>query len=662
MDKNENVYDNVIENVKFIDKTEINRYFGQEDNMNCLKSKQKNPIYLYLLSISPSDYKDNNLLYASYDDAKDKKEENNKESEDTKQEEIEKDNEKEKNEEDKGKKTKVNYLISLDTELVKNYNKNLEELKSNLLNHNYSIKVSAKTNISSKTENIPEKIIINKIKYDYDIALSNSSQNTKIQLESFISDETEEKIKNEIKNNFQNQMNKNAINFISKDIKGIKTAIEKIMEQINEENKKNNVNEPKLIPDDYLSEITLDENNHTKYFKEINLDEESILFLLDLLINTTDKSEQIIDILELSYNIYIFNTITKNEYKGIYKKISDKLIKGADLSLKKFRSFYFIKFFEDKDYIKKIYYPSTLDKAKTVLKYNNELNTNENLKKNIDKILEKFAPYSIPFKKIEYLLSEYIQFLNDDSEKISHYLDGFCFEEEVKNIILLENPNLIKLPNLHYILLNKEISFCEFDFICLLKKDEILNLNESMFERVAHIHNLKLLDKNINIKGLGLLFFEIKSSQHSSEEIILKLMKKVNFLYPFIKLYLEQTYKLKIEECVFYFAQVFDSKFNPKGFVIPEVDKILKLIKNRKINNICKIIFIHAETNIGQYNIHKLNDEIKNHKNQIDNLKIAQNDMKEQYDQLLAQMTQKFIAQEKEIADLKKLVMNKNNI
>lgn len=371
----------MIENVKFIDKTEINKYFGQEDNMNCLKSKQKNPIYLYLLSISPSDYKDNNLLYASYDDAKDKKEENNKESEDTKQEEIEKDNEKEKNEEDKGKKNKVNYLISLDTELVKNYNKNLEELKSNLLNHNYSIKVSAKTNISSKTENIPEKIIINKIKYDYDIALSNSSQNTKIQLESFISDETEEKIKNEIKNNFQNQMNKNAINFISKDIKDIKTAIEKIMEQINEENKKNNVNEPKLIPDDYLSEITLDENNHTKYFKEINLDEESILFLLDLLINTTDKSEQIIDILELSYNIYIFNTITKNEYKGIYKKISDKLIKGADLSLKKFRSFYFIKFFEDKDYIKKIYYPSKLDKAKTVLKYNNELNTNENLKK-----------------------------------------------------------------------------------------------------------------------------------------------------------------------------------------------------------------------------------------------------------------------------------------
>ena len=175
MDKNENVYDNVIENVKFIDKTEINKYFGQEDNMNCLKSKQKNPIYLYLLSISPSDYKDNNLLYASYDDAKDKKEENNKESEDTKQEEIEKDNEKEKNEEDKGKKNKVNYLISLDTELVKNYNKNLEELKSNLLNHNYSIKVSAKTNISSKTENIHEKIIINKIKYDYDIALSNSS-------------------------------------------------------------------------------------------------------------------------------------------------------------------------------------------------------------------------------------------------------------------------------------------------------------------------------------------------------------------------------------------------------------------------------------------------------------------------------------------------------
>ena len=106
MDKNENVYDNVIENVKFIDKTEINRYFGQEDNMNCLKSKQKNPIYLYLLSISPSDYKDNNLLYASYDDAKDKKEENNKESEDTKQGEVEKTMKKKKTRKIKEKKLK----------------------------------------------------------------------------------------------------------------------------------------------------------------------------------------------------------------------------------------------------------------------------------------------------------------------------------------------------------------------------------------------------------------------------------------------------------------------------------------------------------------------------------------------------------------------------
>lgn len=40
MDKNENVYDNVIENVKFIDKTEIKKYFGQEDKMNCLKTKK----------------------------------------------------------------------------------------------------------------------------------------------------------------------------------------------------------------------------------------------------------------------------------------------------------------------------------------------------------------------------------------------------------------------------------------------------------------------------------------------------------------------------------------------------------------------------------------------------------------------------------------------
>ena len=43
----------------------------------------------------------------------------------------------------------------------------------------------------------------NKINYNYDINLSNSSQNTNVKIESFISDEKKQQIINKIINNFK---------------------------------------------------------------------------------------------------------------------------------------------------------------------------------------------------------------------------------------------------------------------------------------------------------------------------------------------------------------------------------------------------------------------------------------------------------------------------
>ena len=234
-----------------------------------------------------------------------------------------------------------------------------------------------------------------------------------------------------------------------------------------------------------------------------------------------------------------------------------------------------------------------------------------------------FAQFSISYKKIEYLLSEYIESLNNKCEKVSDYLDGLCFEDEVKYIINMENPNIINLPNLYYILKPEEISYCEFDYACLLKENEILNLNKSMFDRVVNLHNLKFLQNDINIKGLSLIFFEIKSSQHSIEKIIKKLIEKVNFLYPLLTIYLNKYYSINIENCVLYFGQIFDSKFKSKSFAIPDINKILFSINNLRIKNKCKILFIHGETNIGQFNIRKLNIEIKRQNEEINFLKKA---------------------------------------
>ena len=98
----------------------------------------------------------------------------------------------------KFEKKDANFIIFLNTELMDTYTKNLENLKKNLLINKYSIPVSyisEQSNISSKSQKSKEKDgTYNKIKYNYDIELSDSSQKANIQIESFISEEKKKSI------------------------------------------------------------------------------------------------------------------------------------------------------------------------------------------------------------------------------------------------------------------------------------------------------------------------------------------------------------------------------------------------------------------------------------------------------------------------------------
>ena len=74
-------------------------------------------------------------------------------------------------------------------------------------------------------------------------------------------------------------------------------------------------------------------------------------------------------------------------------------------------------------------------------------------------------------------------------------------------------------------------------------------------------------------------------------------------------------YKIQINDYKLYFVYIFDSKFNAYQFGIPKISDIKKKvnlnnIKNNK--NDIKIIYIHAETNVGQYNAQGLKNEINN--------------------------------------------------
>ena len=618
MNKNDKVM-NVMENVKFVDKAPIIKYLQKPENKALLETKGKNKIYKYLGSIRLSNCSKTGLKYASF--------------------QCNADN---------------NYMIFLNSDSMEDYNKNLEELKRNLLDDNLSISVSAISNKSSQNKNkIGSLSIFDKIKYNFNIESSNSSNKTKIHIESFITKDMKENIKKLIIEKFNKRNNKIVIDNIQRDINIITNAVTNRIKELNEK-----VNNNSVKKDKYISEIKLDQDNFSNYFQEIPLNETSINLLLDLFINTKNKYENLIDTIELCYNILLFNTLITDKYMDILEELKNS-VKDDDFTNKNNSYFYFIKAFNDKNNLYNLYFPSNYE-INQLPDCNYKILSIKDLENYINQIIKIIAPLCIPYKKIEYLLVEFIYSNNKKSENISDYLNGFCLENEIKNIIKVENPKIENLPNLYYFL-GKDINFSEFDLICLIKENEILTFNKSAFDRVANLHNLIFLDNIKDIEGLALAFFEIKSSQYKSNESIIEgLLKKVNFLYPFLQKYLDSQYKIKIEKCTFYFVYIFDSKFNQNKFGMPNIKQLLSRNKDIKITNESKIIFIHAETNIGQFNLIKLNNKVENLEQEMNIQKLAH---KKEMDDLMNRVNslEKKICENQMNKNLPQIQENKHN-
>ena len=605
-----NILDKTMKNIGFIGRPELNEFIFENNIIDILKFKQKTVINEYLKAIIAPDYSDyfiDIIKYASFQD-----EDNNKYC-----------------------------IIFLDSKLMYNYSKNLDILRKNFLYDEYFIPVSG----SSEKLYIYSKI--KKIKYNYNIELSsNLSQNTDIQIESFFSDTMIKKISDYIIDNFGKKIQEILIKNMKKDSKVIKSTIENRINFI--------INNPKAINDfenQYLIEkmkeilesytipkVELEKNSGGRHLKEIrefdekylydnfqehDLSKDDILFLLNLLINTDNKKENIINQLELCYNILLFNLlIEKKEYDKI-KELIYYSLNIKDFSNKTISQLFLIKLFDDKDIIKNLYFNLNNRNIKEFDKYNKEYDSLKSLENDIDNILKIFAPFCIPFKKVKYLSEEYISSIGNKSEKISAYLEGFNLEEEIKNIILRENENIVPLRNLYYILLKNNITFIEFDLICLVKDNEILKFHDTLFDRVSSLYNINFLGKLEDILGLSLIFFEIKISQHSNQGDAKHLIEKVDFLYPLFKKFLLQYYNTDIEKCKIYFIHIFDTKFNSNFFVSTKISDLRLKLKylNKNKGNQCKLIFSYVEKNVGQYNIRKLTKDIKNLKGEILNLK-----------------------------------------
>ena len=162
-----------IKDVQLIQKQFDNNFIVQNKIQSLIDVKKPNLIYQYLNEIIKSNYpygKLNEIMLASFNY-------------------------------EKKKETNKNYMIFLNSELMEEYTKNLEILKSNLLSDNYSIPTSQTNNISINIKKEYEQNY-NKLKYNYVINLSNSSQNTNVKIESFISDEKKQQIIEQIINNF----------------------------------------------------------------------------------------------------------------------------------------------------------------------------------------------------------------------------------------------------------------------------------------------------------------------------------------------------------------------------------------------------------------------------------------------------------------------------
>ena len=171
----------------------------------------------------------------------------------------------------------------------------------------------------------------------------------------------------------------------NRDIDDIINSMASIVKKVNEKNVINK--KPEYKPDDFISSITLNADNYSIYFKEdksSNLSKDSYLTLLNLLINTDDKSESIIDRLELCYNIYIFNKLLKNNYKDIHTIIKDFITKNASISQNKILNFYCIKFIEKEDELNKIYSTKKSEDASILSNNIDNINSIDNLENNIN--------------------------------------------------------------------------------------------------------------------------------------------------------------------------------------------------------------------------------------------------------------------------------------
>ena len=232
----------LIKNVQLIQKQIDNDFIVQNNIQSLIDNKKPNIIYQYLEEIIKYNYPIDSLdkIYlASFDyDKKD-----------------EKDNINTKNETDK------NYIIFLNSELMEEYIKNFEFLKKNLLLDNYSIPTSQtnKTSINIKKE---YELNYNKIKYNYEINLSNSSQNTNVKIESFISDEKKQQIIEQIINNFNFDHGEEMFEIVIKnDFRKIKS---KILSRINDVIKRKQIKDDELFNNFINSDRSIVEKKKSK--------------------------------------------------------------------------------------------------------------------------------------------------------------------------------------------------------------------------------------------------------------------------------------------------------------------------------------------------------------------------------------------------------------
>jgi len=649
-----NIFDKTLKNIRFIESLELNEFIIENNIIDILKTKQKNRSNEYLKAIIDPDYLDyskDKIKYVSFQDEKNSK----------------------------------FYIIFLDSKLMYNYTKNLDILRNNLL---YDDKFIPVTYISEKSTTYSKT---NKITYNYNIELnSNSSKNTDIQIESFFPDTIIQNISENICKNYNKKIPEILIKQLEKDSENIKDTFERRInyiidnpQEIKDTHKNQLQGKLKELLDSYqITKEELEKNNQKrqlketreldiKYlianFKEHDLSKDDILFLLDLLINTDNKKENIINQLELCYNILLFNLlIEKKEYDKI-KELIYYTLNINDFSNKKIAFFFLIKLFDDKNIIKNLYFNLSNKNINELVKYNIEYDSFKSLENSIDNILKVFAPFCIPFKKVKYLLEDYINSMNNKSEKVSDYLEGFNLEEEIKNIILRENENIVPLKNLYYILLNSNVTFIEFDLICLVKDNETLKFNKTLFDRVSRIYNCNFLDKIDDIPGLSLIFFEIKTTQHSNQTVAKHLIQKVDFLYPLFKQCLLKYHNIDIEKCKLYFIHIFDYKFNSNSFVSTKISDLKLKLKylNKSQNNQSKLIFSHVETNVGQYNIRMLTKDINNLKEDISNLKNQLKRQEGNHQTEILNLTDKINNQQQEISQLQeqiKELMNLKNL